>query len=113
MVQSFSTDNKYSFEIDEKPFFLQSIQFGDIDQIAKFQSSDNVIQSFMDYMKTKMDARTLAAVNKLSIPDVMTLLNDWTGGMAGKSSSSVESPQSTDPSSQQTSDNDSGSPSGE
>lgn len=112
-MQSFTSGKKHSFEIDGKPYFINTIVFGDAEEIAQIAKSDDGVQATLNYMRSKMDKRTADAVDKLAISDVMELLGAWTGGLMGKSGSSAESSQSTDQSSQPTSEENSESPSGE
>lgn len=93
MVDSFSTkENRYSFEIDDKPYLMGSLTFGDVDEVAEFA----VIPAAQQYefikklLVSRTDKRTFDAICKLSIPQVAILFKKWSGLNTGESEASAE-----------------------
>jgi hypothetical protein len=87
VVDSFSTkDNKYSFKIDNKPYVLPSLTFGDLDSISGFGNlpDDDKIPFVQKLITDRADKRTIDAVNTLSVGQVAQLFKNWAGLTPGE-----------------------------
>lgn len=82
----------YSFEMDGKPYMLQAVAFGSIDDFKELDSipESEKIDAIKKFISDRCDVRTMNAIGKLAVPDVMALFKDWVGVMPGESPSSLE-----------------------
>lgn len=102
------TTSKYQFTIDGSPYVMEKLTFGDRalgDRIAEVAGDGPAtMKLFEEILEKRADARTRAAIDTLTIPQAVQLFREWAGLTAGESSSSVESSETTEPSSPSISD---------
>jgi len=98
MVDSFTSAQPYSFEIDGKPYTLPGLSFGDVDAVAEAMSGDTgaQLQAARKILFSRSDKRTQDGIKSLGIADLGKLFRKWAGVEPGESSSSPESSENTD-----------------
>ena len=99
MVDSFTSAQPYSFEVDGKPYTLPGLSFGDIDIVADAMSGDvgDQLTAARKILFDRSNKRTQDAIKSLAIGDLGTLFRKWAGvAEPGKSPSSPESSENTD-----------------
>lgn len=91
MVLSFNTQ-PFSFEIDGSPYMLPVLGFGDLETSAAITSAADVDRPRLirELFEAKADARTLEAIDKLAVADVIKLVKAWVGIGEGESETSGE-----------------------
>lgn len=98
MVDSFTSAQPYSFEIDGKPYVLPGLSFGDVDTVAEAMSGDPAAQltAARSILFDRSNERTQKAIKSLGIADLGKLFRKWAGVEPGESSGSPESSETTD-----------------
>lgn len=89
-VDAFSSAKPYSFTIDDKPYTLPGLSFGDIDAVADAMSGDAGAQltAARTILFSRCNKATEAAVKTLGIGDLGKLFRTWSGVESGESSNS-------------------------
>lgn len=89
------TTQPYSFEVDGSAYALPRLGFGDLETTAEIGASLNAnpaegVKLVRTLLVSRADKRTVAAIDKLAIPDVIALIKDWIGLTPGESQTSGE-----------------------
>ena len=97
MVDSFTSAQPYSFEIDGKPYTLPGLSFGDVDIVADAMSGDAGTQlaAAREILFGRANKRTQDGIKSLGIKDLGSLFRKWAGVEPGESSNSPESSENT------------------
>ena len=98
MVDSFTSAQPYSFEVDGKPFMLPGLSFGDIDPVAEAMSGNagEQLKAAREILFSRADKRTETAIRSMGIRDLGRLFRKWAGVEPGESSSSPDSAENTE-----------------
>jgi|GEM_PF-1716660 len=98
MVDSFTSAQPYSFQIDGKPYTLPGLSFGDIDTVAEAMSGDvgEQLKAAREILFSRSNAQTQKGIKSLGIGELGKLFRKWAGVEPGESSSSPESSETTD-----------------
>jgi hypothetical protein len=97
MVDSFTSAQPYSFEIDAKPYVLPGLTFADIDTVAEALSGTpgEQLQAAKSILFDRADARTKKAILTLGMGALGSLFRKWAGVEPGESSDSPTSSEGT------------------
>ena len=87
------TTSPFSFEVDGSASTLPKLGFGDLDVAAEISanlSEDTAagVKLVRELIMKRADKRTVEAIDKLDIPDVIKLIRAWIGLTPGESSTS-------------------------
>jgi hypothetical protein len=98
MVDSFTSAQPYSFEIDGKAYTLPGLSFGDIDVVAEAMTGEpqEQLDAISKVLFDRSNERTQKALKSLGLRDLAVLFRKWAGVAPGESSSSPESSENTD-----------------
>lgn len=82
---SLSTSQKYSFEVDGKPFTLPALTFDDVKETVDVMSAAPEAQydALRSFLEKRADKRTMQTIGRLPIRDIFALFTDWTGVQGG------------------------------
>lgn len=82
---SLSTAQKYSFEVDEKPYTLPALTFDDVKDTVDVMSAEPAEQydALRSFLEKRADKRTMQVIGRLPIGDIFALFKDWTGVQGG------------------------------
>lgn len=82
---SLSTSQKYSFEVDGRPFTLPALTFDDVKETVEVMSAEPAAQydALRGFLEKRADKRTMQVIGKLPIGDIFALFKDWTGVQGG------------------------------
>lgn len=82
---SLSTSQKYSFEVDGKPFTLPALTFDDVQETVDVMSAEPADQynRLRAFLEKRADKRTMQTIGRLPIGDIFALFKDWTGVQGG------------------------------
>jgi len=83
----------FSFEVDGSPYMLPKLGFGDLEATADIADRLTAnpaegVKLVRSLLESKADDRTMAAIDSLSIGDVITLVRQWIGLTPGESETS-------------------------
>jgi len=92
MVDSFSSAKPYSFTIDDKPYTLPGLSFGDVDEVAEAMSGDAGAQltAAKHILFSRANATTEKGIKSLGLNDLGKLFRKWAGVESGESPSSEQ-----------------------
>ena len=78
---SLSTAQKYSFEVDGKPYMLPALTFDDVKETVEVMSAAPEAQydALRGFLEKRTDKRTMQVIGKLALVDIFALFKDWTG----------------------------------
>ena len=87
MVDSFNSAKPYSFTIDDKPYTLPGLSFGDIDEVAEAMSGDVGAQlaAAKKILFARANKATETGIKSLGLSDLGSLFRKWAGVDAGES----------------------------
>lgn len=90
MVDAFSSAKPYSFTIDDKPYLLPGLSFGDVDAVAEAMSGDAGMQlkAAQKLLFSRANKATETAIKSMGLGDLGKLFRSWAGVDAGKSEAS-------------------------
>jgi hypothetical protein len=92
MVDSFSSAQPYSFQIDSKAYTLPGLSFGDIDEVADALSGGAGAQliAAKTLLFARSDKRTQEAIKSMGLGDLGAMFRKWAGVEAGEAKASDE-----------------------
>jgi len=87
VVDSFSSSKPYSFTIDDKPYTLPGLSFGDIDEVAEAMSGDvgSQLAAAKKILFSRANKATEAGIKSLGLADLGSLFRKWAGVDSGES----------------------------
>ena len=81
-MKSFSTKgNRYSFEVDGKPYSLNALTLDSLEKVQAVMQADAHLQGelIIEFIGSQSDKRTMDVIRKLPIPNIGELFQDWAG----------------------------------
>lgn len=96
-MPAYQSAPKFSFTIDDKPYVLNGIGVGQLEQMAELENMPKqiVLSVLLGMFEKHSDKRTREAVASLDQNALMQLFKDWTGGDLGESQGLPESTEIT------------------
>lgn len=91
-MDSFSSAKPYSFQIDDKPYTLPGLSFGDVDAVSEALSGDagQQLTAAKSILFSRCNKDTESAIKTLGLADLGNLFRKWAGVDSGESKPSSD-----------------------
>lgn len=91
-VDAFNSAKPYSFTINDKPYTLPGLSFGDVDEVAAAMTGDmgEQLEAVKKVLFSRANKATQDGIKGMGLADLGKLFKRWAGLDSGESPSSEE-----------------------